>query len=445
MSLRPQLMDGTLNRMLRWAVLTALTALVGVTAYAYLRPADGSVRLVLSAGSRGGEYYQFAQALAKLAAAHHSGFKIEVRESGGAEANNQALAEGRADLALVQSDTVLTPAARAVAGLFPEILHIVAQRESGIRTPADFLGKRVALMPAGSGTNALFWKIAGHYGFGSDDLKVVEVSAPEAAATLRAGKVDMMARVIALGNRGMRELLTGEDLMLVESDQAAAIQLFAPNLERTRIPRGALGGRPAVPPADVEALGVRAILAAHQRVDGAVVEELTRLLFGSRNELLGLDEKTALMIDSQDLQRFGVPLHDGAAGYYERDKPSFIVQYAESMALGLSVAALLLSGIWQMNRWLVGRRKNRGDEYNQQLLDCIEMLRAAHNPDEVARIEGELFGIFRAVVDDLDHDRFQDESLPSFTMIWDLAKDLIAPRRAEFSANRSSNIQEETK
>jgi len=262
---------------------------------------------------------------------------------------------------------------------------------------------------------------------------------------LRSGKADLMARVIALGNRGMRELLTGEDLMLVGIDQAAAIQLFAPTLERTRIPRGALGGRPAVPPADVEALGVRAILVAHRNVDGAIVEELTRLLFGSRNELLGLDEKTALMIDGQDLQRFGVPLHDGAAGYYERDKPSFIVQYAESMALGLSVAALVLSGLWQMNRWLVGRRKNRGDEYNQRLLDCIEMLRAAHDPDEVARIEGELFGIFRAVVDDLDHDRFQDESLPSFTMIWDLAKDLIARRRAEFAADRNSKIQEETK
>ncbi|MCG6876235.1 MAG: TAXI family TRAP transporter solute-binding subunit [Betaproteobacteria bacterium] len=435
MGLRPDSLEGTLNRTLRWALLTVLAALVVVVAYALSHLAEGPTRLVMSAGSKGGEYYDFARALAQLAATHGAGFTIEVRESGGAEANNRALAEGTADLALVQSDTVLTPSGRAVAGLFPEVLHVVAQRDAGIRTPADLLGKRIALMPAGSGTNAAFLRVMDHYGFATTDLTTVELPAQDAEQALLSNRVDAMVRVIALGNRGMRELLKHEDLTLVRIDQAAAIQLFAPAMERTLIPRGALSGRPAVPPEDIEALGVRAILVARENVDDAVIEALTRLLFDSRNELLALDEKTALMIDGAALRRFGMPLHDGAEVYYDRDEPAFLVQYAEAIALGLSVAALVLSGAWQANRWLAARRKNRGDEYNQQLLDCVESLRAARSPEEVARIESELLVIFRAVVDDLDNDRFQSESLPSFTMIWDLAKDLIARRRAEFAAN----------
>jgi len=435
MGLRPSLLEGSLDRALPWALLAIVGVLVVVTGYMFLRPADAPMRLVLSAGGKSGEYYEFAQAVAKLAATHGAAFTIEVRESRGAEDNNRVLADGTADLALVQSDTVLTSSARAVAGLFPEVLHIVARREAAIVTPADFPGRRIALMPAGSGTNAVFWRVARHYGYTDADLKVVELPAAEAEQALLSGRVDALVRVIALGNEGMRALLKHEELTLVRIDQAAAIQLFAPSMERTLIPRGALSGRPAVPPEDVEALGVRAILVARQNVKDAVVEELTRLLFDSRNELLGLDEKTALMIDGAELRRFGLPLHEGAVTYYDRDQPVFFVQYAEAIALGLSLGALVLSGAWQANRWLAARRKNRGDEYNQQLLDCVESLRKARDPEEIARIEDELLRIFRAVVDDLDNDRFQSESLPSFTMIWDLAKDLVARRRAEFAAN----------
>ncbi|MCX7298792.1 MAG: ABC transporter substrate-binding protein [Rhodobacterales bacterium] len=120
--------------------------------------------LRLSAGSKGGEYLQFAEALSKVARETGSDIVIDVLESDGAVMNAERLANGEADLGLLQSDTPLPPDVEGVVALFPEMMHIVARQDAGIGTPADLAGKRVALMPAGSGSNRLFFKVMEHYG-----------------------------------------------------------------------------------------------------------------------------------------------------------------------------------------------------------------------------------------------------------------------------------------
>ncbi len=41
---------------------------------------------------------------------------------------------------------------RALAALYPEVVHIVARADAGIRTVADLKGKRVVVGDVGSGT-----------------------------------------------------------------------------------------------------------------------------------------------------------------------------------------------------------------------------------------------------------------------------------------------------
>jgi len=387
--------------------------------------------LRLSAGSKGGEYLAFAEALSQVARETGAGLVIDVATSDGADMNRDRLAAGEADLGLLQSDTGFGPQVSGVLALFPEMMHIVARQDSGIAGPADLEGKRIALMPAGSGSNRLFFRVMEHYGFDKDSFRTTEYPPAEAMKAVLSGKADAMIRVIALGNESMHAFLKTPGLSLVPIDQAEAIRMFSPMLERIVVPRGALSGRPAMPQDDIEGIGVRAILAARADLDPAIVQRLTALVVESKNRLRDLDKRAALISDDAPLRALGIPVHPGAERYFNAEKPSFLVEYSDSIGLGLSVLVLVLSGIWQAARWLDERRKNRGDAYTGTIAALLHRMRGATTIEEIEEVESAMYDIFAKVVDDLDKDRLAAETLPSFDFVWRSAMALTAQRRAE--------------
>ena len=380
---------------------------------------DAVTTLRFTAGSEAGEYYDFATALATVVDQPGSGLVIKVMPSAGAVENAERLATGAADIGLIQSDTQTPATVRAIAPIFPETLHIVARTDSGIGTVADIAGKRVALMPRGSGSNAVFARIMAHYGMDENDYRVAHLAPAEAIAALRAGEADVMARVIALGNGPMRELLRDPGMQLVALDQAEAIQMFAPALRRIEIPRGALNGWPPVPAQDTEALGVDAILVAGAQVPEAMVKRLTELLFASRNLLVELDEQTAFLGKGTSPDLLG--------------KPQFFVEYTDQIALGLTIAALAASAIWQAKSWMEQRQKNRSDAYNETMVKVIDELRGPVSPARLDEIEATVFDVLRKTLDDIDHDRLAPEMLPAFDLLWRAAGTLISARRSEMA------------
>lgn len=421
---------------MRSFLIPAAIAIAAVGAFAWygMTDRDTVTTLRFTAGSEAGEYYDFATALATVAEQRASGLVIEVLPSAGAVENAERLASGAADIGLIQSDTQAPASVRGIASIFPETLHIVARSDSGVETVADVAGKRVALMPQGSGGNAVFARIMAHYGMDEADYSVTHLSPADAMAALRAGQVDVLARVIALGNGPMRELLRDPGLRLVPLDQAEAIQMFAPALQRIEIPRGALNGWPPVPPSDTEALGVNAVLVASSRVPAADVQRLTEMIFASRNLLVELDEQTAFLGDGQSPEVFGLPLHPGARAYFDADKPQFLVAYTDQIALGLTIAALAASAVWQAKTWIEQRQKNRSDAYNETMVKVIDELRGPVSEERLGAIDATVFDVLRKTLDDIDHDRLAPEMLPAFDLLWRAANGLISARRAEIAA-----------
>jgi TRAP transporter TAXI family solute receptor len=421
---------------MRSFLIPAALAIGALGAFAWYgsRDRDAVTTLRFSSGSETGEYHDFATALATVAGQRDAGLAIEVLPSAGAVENAERLSAGVADLGIIQSDTQAPASVRAIASIFPETLHIVARTDSGVETVADVAGKRVALMPKGSGGNAVFARLMAHYGLDEGDYAISHLPPSEAMAALRAGEVDVMARVIALGNGPMRDLLRDPGLRLVPLDQAEAIQMFAPALRRIEIPRGALNGWPPVPPQSIEALGVDAILVAGAQVPEADVRRLTELMFGARNLLVELDEQTAFLGAGESPEVFGLALHPGARAYFEADKPQFLVEYTDQIALGLTIAALAASAIWQAKSWIEQRQKNRSDAYNETMVTLIDELRGPVTPDRLAEIEATVFDVLRRTLDDIDHDRLAPEMLPAFDLLWRAAGGLISARRTQIAA-----------
>ena len=391
--------------------------------------------LKIATGSTQGQYYAFSNALSEVVEKHHPDIQIEVIATRGSVQNMQMLEAGEVQLALAQNDTPATPSARAVASLFPEMLHVIAAKNSGIATFGDLQGKRVALMPEGSGSYALFWQLAGHYGLTPDNLDYVALTSAEANQAFLNGEVDAMSKVLALGNSSMAALLRETQATLVAIEQVEALRLTQPFLTQEYFPHGAYSGNPPIPSQNTPTVAVKAVLLANQDLNPQVVANITAVLNEYRSELIAMHPGSAEIDLPTSSLNFGVPLHAGASSYYSQDRPSFLVVYAESIGLIVSVTVLVASSAWQMHqRWLM-RQKNRADRYNLEILALMDKVYAAKSLEQLEELRMQLFEILKQVVEDLDLDKITPESFESFTFPWGVAISAIRHREMVLHGN----------
>ncbi len=379
----------------------------------------------LATGSPTGEYYAFGQAIAQVTEANEPKIRVEVVESDGANQNMDDVHNHTVDLALVQNDTPVQRNVRAIAQLYPEMFHLIANQDANINTLTDLKGKRIALMPEGSGSYNLFWPLSHHYGLTQTDFQARPMAVDDAHTALQNGSVDALFRIIGLGNSSVAELLANDQFELVPIDQIGALQLTQPYLESTIIPKGSYDGGSPIPPEDVPVVSVSALLIANVDVHSDVVKAITRILYEHRSELIHINPRTANIQSPDASQNLGFPLHEGARAYYTQDNPSFLVTYAESIGLLMSIGILLCSSLWQGRQWLISNQKDRADRYNLEILNLIEKIEQAKDFEELQKLRQQLLEILRKVVVDLDIDRISPESFQSFTFPWEVANTAI--------------------
>lgn len=427
-------MDSSLPRKLTFLIVIASIVTAVIFGVEWFRTHQQTKTLTLATAGKEGEYYAFGQALAKVVAEHNPKIQIKVIATAGSPQNIQLLEEKDADIALVQNDTPLTPSIQAVSFLFPEICHLLARQDAQIERFSDLKGKKIALMPKASGSYALFWKLAQHYGLNEQDFQAMPLSSEMAHRALETGQVDALFRVIALGNEPVIELLQNPNIQLIPIDQGAALQLWFPYLEENQIPRGTYNGAIPIPPDDLSTVAVRALLVSRKAVDSHLIYEITRILYEARSDLVEENVQAALIREPDLLDNpLGFVFHAGAKAYYDQGQPSFIVEYAEPIGLLISVSVLLVSGLWQLRMWLQGTQKNRADFYNLELVQLIQQIENTDSSPKLKEIRAKLFEIFEKVIVDLDKDRISPESFQSFTFTWDVALSAIHHREALFN------------
>jgi len=74
------------------------------------------------------------------------------------------------------------------ASLYPESFHLVASKDSGIKSVKDLKGKRLSLDEPGSGTLVDARLILGAYGLTEKDLKAEYLKTQQAADKLKDGQ-----------------------------------------------------------------------------------------------------------------------------------------------------------------------------------------------------------------------------------------------------------------
>ena len=205
---------------------------------------------------------------------------------------------------------------RAITNLYPEAVHIVVRRDARISSPSDLKGLRVSLDREGSGTKVDAELILRAYGLSTKDIKAVHVPAGSAIDKLRAGELDAFFFVAgspakAVSAIAEESLIT---LLPIKGKEAEALREKYPFFGRHTIPAGSYFNVPAT-----ETLSVGAQWLVGAEVDEELVYEITRALWHENTaELLNRGHPTGQLITLETaLEGIGIPLHPGAARFYD--------------------------------------------------------------------------------------------------------------------------------
>ena len=331
-------------------------------------------RLFIAAGQRSGQAFQIAQALQQVSERHYPELTLEAFETRGALHNASLLDQGAVQLATIQADQASGRKARLVAELYPDTFQIVVRRDSGIDSIDDLVGKRIALPPERSGEYELFWFVAKHYALGPDDLKIYTGTERTTDWLLINGDVDALFRVRAPGDASILNLIRRVNGKVIPIPQAAALRLQHPAFEAGVIPQGSYNGRPAIPERDEPTISVKELLVASDDVPADVIAKITSVLFEHRRELMDLVPLAGAIAAPGRTGEAYLPIHAGVWAFWNRDKPSFIQENAEAIALMISIAVVATSAYLQ---WVTRRRKRVMDAYNRELIELAKRAKRA--------------------------------------------------------------------
>lgn len=248
----------------------------------------------------------------------------------GSVQNVTDVAGGRLDLGLTQADVAYAAYVgsgifagnkklgnlRAVAHLFPEAVHLVVRRDSGIKSASDLRGKRVSLGEKESGTLVVALIVLKAFGLGRKDVVASYEKLGKANDLLAEGALDAFFMVGAYPLAAIAH--TAEtveiDLIPIMGKQAQKIRDAHPFFGADVIPEGTyknVGG--------VVTLSVGAQLVVAASTDADLVYGIARSLWHSNNrKILDSGPPAGKQIElHKALQGVAIPLHPGAMRYYE--------------------------------------------------------------------------------------------------------------------------------
>lgn len=381
--------------------------------------------LLVAAGQKSSQAFQLAEALRKVITRHYPEIKMEVFETRGSLHNAKLLDEGVVQLATVQADQATGTSARLLAELYPDTFQIVVRGDSGISTISDLIGKRIALPPEQSGEYEAFWSLANYYSLTRESLRGFTGTERTTDWLLMNGDVDALFRIRAAGDASILRLIQNVDGRVIPIPQAAALQLRHPALEAGSIPQGSYKGRPAIPGSDEQTISVKQLFLAREQVPPDVVAKIASVLFEHRRELMDLVPIAGQIATPDASGQTLVPIHAGVRAFWDRDKPSFIQENAEPIALMITIAIVTASAYLQLaNR----RRKKVMDAYNRELMNLSQRARTAPDLKVLDECNSKLAEFVGRIVHETERGRINTAEFTLFNFTYDAVEDAIKDR-----------------
>ncbi|PZX11218.1 hypothetical protein LX81_04035 [Palleronia aestuarii] len=284
-------------------------------------------QLRLMTGPQGGSWYPLGGAIQGMAS--DAGIaSIQVLPGGGV-ANVQGVQNGDADLGFANSiSTVDAIAGREpftgaadnvcnIATLYPQYFQIVTTEGTGIETPEDFAGKRLATQPVGNTAEQVTRAVLETAGLSYDDLSAVDyVSYSDGVSLMQDNNSDILTLGTTIPASAIMDLANSSDVSLVTLEQSFIDDMrenINPGYTAITIPGGTYPGQDE----DVTAVGYATHVVARCDLDPEVVEGILTQMWEKKDDMAAIATVMSDLTLESMAQDVGVPMHDGATAFYE--------------------------------------------------------------------------------------------------------------------------------
>ena len=422
-------------------VLAGVLAIVGTVAAGYyfaMRP----VGLRIAVGPANSDDLKVVQALTQAFTQSHSQIRLRPIQTEGATASAQALAEGKADLAIIRGDLDVPKNAQAVATLRKNVAVLwvpatMKGKKSGpkIAKIAQLTGRRVGIIGRTQANVDLLKVILRQYGVDPGKVETVQFPIGEAAEAIRARKADAWVAAGPVNSKVTAEAIAastrdGHPPTFLAIDSAEAIAQNHPMYEASEIPAGAFGGSPDRPEEEVKTISFSHHIVARKDLSEATVAAFTRQLFAIRQNVM-TEFPLAAKIETPDTDKDAyIPVHPGAAAFVDGEEKTFLDRYSDFIWWGL----MALSAMGSAGAWFAGYLKkderSNNSSLRERLLEMIALARRSNSPEELDRLQSEADDILRDTLHCFEHGAIEEGALTSFNIALEQFHHAIADRKA---------------
>jgi TRAP transporter TAXI family solute receptor len=307
----------------KWAA-----ALAAALAFAGAAQAQQFFRI--GTGGTAGTYYPVGGMIAN-SVSQPGKIVVTAQASNGSLANVNAIAGGAMESGFSQSDVATWAFTgtgafdgkpkiadlRMIANLYPESIHLVVKKGSGIKSVADLKGKRVALDEPGSGTLINARMVLAAYGVKEADIKPEYIKPNQAGDKLKDGALDAFFFVGGSPAGAIAELASsgaGIELVPLAGKEADTLRQQNPYFAVDTIAAGTYKDVAAV-----QTLAVGAQWVTSAKADTETVYQITKGLFSDATQkaLQAGHAKGKFITKENAVKGVGIPFHPGAERFYK--------------------------------------------------------------------------------------------------------------------------------
>jgi TRAP transporter TAXI family solute receptor len=431
------------KRKAMFVTLAGLLAIVGTAAGIYYFAMRPEI-LRIAVGPANSDDIKVVQALTQAFAQSHSHVRLRPLQTDSAAASAQALAEGKADLAVIRGDLEVPKNAQAVATLRKNVAVLwvpspvkAKGKKAGpkITKIAQLAGRRIGVIGRTQANINLLKVILLQYGVDPNKLEIVQFPASEAFDAIRNQKADAYLAAGPVNSKITADAIAastrdGGAPTFLAIDSAEAIAQNHAMYEASEIPAGAFGGSPDKPEDEVKTISFAHHIVARKGLSESTVAAFTRQLFATRQTVMS-EFPLAAKIETPDTDKdAAIPVHPGAAAFVDGEEKSFLDRYSDIIWWGLmGLSAMGSAGAWFAG-YLKKDERNNNSTLRERLLDMLAAARHSDSTEELDQMQAEADDILRDTLLCFEHGAIEEGALTAFNIALEQFHNAVADRKA---------------
>jgi TRAP transporter TAXI family solute receptor len=439
----PSLPPRSTQQKTMFITLAGILAVVGALAGGYyfaMRP----VTLQFAVGPANSDDIKVVQALTQAFSHAHGQVRLHPMQTDGAAASAQALAEGKADLAIIRGDLEVPKNAQAVATLRKNVAVLWVppaakgkgkKAGSKITKIAQLSGHRIGVVGRTPANVNLLKVILQQYGVDPNKVDIVQFPAGESADAIRNQKADAYLAAGPVNSKITADAIaasTGDGGVprFLAIDSAEAIAQNHPMYESAEIPAGAFGGSPGRPDEEVKTISFAHHIVARKGLSESTVAAFTRQLFAIRQTVMA-EFPLAAKIETPDTDKDAViPVHPGAAAYVDGEEKTFLDRYSDFIWWGLmGLSAMGSAGAWFAG-YLKKDERSNNSSLRERLLNMLAAARRSDSTEELDQMQTEADDILRDTLQCFERGGIEEGALTAFNIALEQFHNAVADRKA---------------